>query len=113
MTLAIVAAVKSSRNVMENNDIPVRRHSVGIDCLSLNEGDSLVSSAEDEATSALMFLQILRDLPSEKEKFIALGLVYGLSKADIAFTLKLDPSRITRWTQSMRIKLAGYRAVSN
>jgi len=79
-----------------------KRHKVGIDCISLNDEDGTIVSAEDEYVSKETFFEIIRVLPTEREKFIALCLYNGFIKQEIAFMLKIHPSRVTRNTQEMR-----------
>ena len=93
---------------MEEHEAP-RRHKVGIDCISLDEGDALVDSAEEEGINHLSYLEILRDLPTDREKFIALALDFGIQADDIAFILRLHPSRVTRWKYKIRIRIKNRR----
>jgi len=92
----------------ELSDQAVRRKN-GTDTWTLLEDDEVAPSAEEIALGELKKKEILRELPNDRERFIALALDHGYTKADIAYMLRIDPSRVTRKTETIRVRLVHYR----
>lgn len=87
----------------------IRRHIIGINTVSLEEADETTPSAEEIASGNLGFADILKNLSTDRQRFIALALYQGWNKVEIAFMLKVDPSDIAHITKRIQIKLATYR----
>lgn len=90
------------------DDEKITRHSVGIDCLSLLEGDSPISNSEEIYLGDRMFMDIIKALPTDREKFVALALYNGFQRVDVSYMLTLSSSVVSRETQKMQVILKGY-----
>lgn len=90
------------------DDEKITRHKVGTDCLSILEGDGAINNAEDIALGDKMFMDIIKLLPTDRQKFVALALDHGFQKVDVAYMLTLSSSVVSRETQKMQKTLKGY-----
>lgn len=111
MTPVFAVAVKSISTVMvsESEEVEkVTRHIVSIDTMSLLESDEPQPSAEDIATAERTYKEILRTLPTDRERFIAMCLGNGFDQVDVAFMLKVHPSQVSRAIRRIRVTLKSF-----
>jgi DNA-directed RNA polymerase specialized sigma24 family protein len=96
---------------MENEKIigTITRRKISIDMLSLEESDITTPSPEDEILGEISYREILRTLPSDREKFIALALDCKFSNNEIAFMLGVHFSRVSHIISKMRQELRVWR----
>ena len=94
---------------MDEPEQEKQRHIIGINAISLDEADETTPSAEEIASGDLGFADILKNLSTDRQKFIALALYQGLNKVEIAWILKVDPSDIAHITKRIQVKLAIHR----
>lgn len=89
-------------------DEKITRHMVGIDAFSLLETDGAITDTEAIALGNKMYMDILKKIPTERQKFIAVALENGFSKVEVAYMLGLSCSVVSRETQKMKIVLKGF-----
>jgi hypothetical protein len=92
---------------MEEDELP-KRHMVGIDTVSVLEGDGAITNTEEMKIGEIMYLDIMKLIPTDRQKFIAIALDNGFTKVDISYMLGLSCSVITREAQKMQLVLTGY-----
>jgi len=88
---------------------PDKRRKISIDMLSILDTDVIVPSPEEEVLGEISFREIMRTLPNDREKFIALALDCKFSNNDIAYMLGVHFSRVSHELQKMRKSLRCYR----
>lgn len=93
---------------MDEEELPVR-HRIGINATSLEETDVCIPSAEEVAEGDLAFAEILKCLPTDRQKFIALALFQGWNHGDIAFMLSVTRPYVTQLIKKIRIILVKYQ----
>ncbi len=108
MTSVFVSQVKNTRTAIMENEQSTRRR-LSVDTVSLIETDGEMPSVEETFEGSQMVLEILKTLSTDTERFMALCLDHGFSKAEIAFILQKPRYQITRDVQKMRIKLKPFR----
>ena len=92
-----------------DDDTPNQRHVIGINTLSLDDNDGIAPSAEDIAQGDLGFVDVLKSLSNDRQRFIALALYQGWSKADIAFILGTQRPYIGHVVKEIQRVLIVYR----
>ena len=87
-----------------------KRYKNSVDTFSLLEGDGVTADddLEREVIGEQTYLDIIKKLPTDREKFIALALDNGFNKVQIAYMLSLNPSTITRTNHKMQICLMSF-----
>ena len=85
-----------------------KRHSNSFDTVSLLPEDATVASPEEEIEGKLTFQELVRELTTETEKFIALALYLGFNKRETAKMLRMHPPKITLIIKDMRKELKIY-----
>lgn len=90
----------------ENEDDPTGgRYAIGVNTVSLKDSDAESPSAEEEAEGNTMFLEVLKVLKSDRERFIAIALYIGLKQFEIADILKVAYSRVSQINTEMKQEL--------
>lgn len=90
-------------------DDETKRRRNSIDTFTILEHDALAPSAEEIAEGELGFVDILRNLENDRQRFIALALYQGWNKLEIARILKVAPPDINFFTRRMQMQLAIHR----
>jgi DNA-directed RNA polymerase specialized sigma24 family protein len=86
----------------------VTRHFITIDAMSLLETDCPQPSAEEIAEGERTYKEIIRILPTDRERFIAMSLGNGFDQVDVAFMLKVHPSQVSRAIRRIRSTLKSF-----
>jgi hypothetical protein len=107
MIPVIVEAGKNSNTAMEDNE-KFTRYKNNVDTYSLMEGDGQTDDMERKILGEVIFVDIIKELTNDRERFIAIALYIGYSKVEIAGMLRLNPSSVTRTTQRMQTILKSY-----
>lgn len=88
-----------------DNEIEEKRYKNSLDTLSLIEEDAVTLSAEEIAEGEIGFVDILANLPTDRQRFIALALYQGWNQVEIARMLHIHQPYIAQIIKTIRIKL--------
>ncbi len=94
----------------EEDKSKVTRHFITIDAMSILETDEPQPSAEDIAMGERAYQDIMRALPTDRERFIAMSIGNGFDQVDVAYMTKVHPSQVSRAMRRIRNILKSFRA---
>ena len=77
--------------------------------VSLLENDESVPSPEENVLGEMSYRDIVRELPNDREKFIAIALDCKFTNNEIAYMLGVHFSRVSHIIQKMRQELRSFR----
>lgn len=117
MTPAHVEVAKNGNTAMVLNEdeevAKVTRHAITIDAWSLLETDCPQTPAEEVAEGERTYKEIIRVLPTDRERFIAMSIGNGFDQVDVAFMLKIHPSQVSRAMRRIRSTIKAFSCVTS